>query len=304
MNTKRFALLSMLLLWVVLPAWAQSQALDVKPALKPAVKKDVPYVPTPQNVVDRMLEMAEVGEDDIVYDLGCGDGRIVVSAARDRGARGVGIDIDPQRIEESRENARNAGVTDKVEFRVQDLFETDFSEATVLTLYLLPAINLELRPKILSELRPGTRVVSHDFDMGDWKPDQSEVMEYDAIFFWVVPANVSGTWSIEGVGDPLRITLTQEFQEVRGMVSDGMGERPLKDIQLRGDQIEFTVDRVVDGKLATVTFSGQVAGEQMAGGTAKGEAWSAERETGTRRPLDGKDEGGVLVPGGAVFLTA
>jgi SAM-dependent methyltransferase len=294
MIIKRIAIASLLLLSVVLPVLAQA----------PAVKKDVPYVPTPQNVVDRMLEMAEVGKDDIVYDLGCGDGRIVVSAARDRGARGVGIDIDPQRIEESRENARNAGVTDMVEFRVQDLFETDFSEATVLTLYLLPAINLELRPRILNELKPGTRVVSHDFDMGDWKPDQSEVMEYDAIFFWVVPANVSGTWSIESGGDPLRITLAQEFQEVRGMVSDGMGERPLKDVQLRGDQIEFILDRVEGGQLKPVTFSGQVAGGKMAGGTANGEAWSAEREPGTQRPLDDKDEGELLVPGGTATLSA
>jgi SAM-dependent methyltransferase len=295
MIIKRFALTFLLLLLVVLPVLAQA----------PAVKKDVPYVPTPQNVVDRMLEMAEVGKDDIVYDLGCGDGRIVVSAARDRGARGVGIDIDPQRIEESRENARNAGVTDRVEFRVQDLFETDFSEATVLTLYLLPAINLELRPRILSELKPGTRVVSHDFDMGDWKPDQSEVMEYDAIFYWVVPANVSGTWIIEGGGDdPLRIILTQEFQEVRGMVSDGMGERPLKDIQIQGDRIEFTLDRVEGGQLKPVTFSGQVAGGKMAGGTATGESWSAEREPGTQRPLEDKNGGEILVPGGTATLSA
>ncbi|HET9478619.1 MAG TPA: class I SAM-dependent methyltransferase, partial [Pyrinomonadaceae bacterium] len=133
------------------------------------VKKDVPYVPTPQNVVDEMLKLAKVTKDDVVYDLGCGDGRLVITAVKKFNAkRGFGVDIDPQRITESNANAKAAGVTDRVEFAVQDLFQTDLKDATVVTLYLLPEVNLRLRPKLLNELQPGTRVVSHSFDMGDW----------------------------------------------------------------------------------------------------------------------------------------
>jgi tRNA G37 N-methylase Trm5 len=158
-------------------------------------KPDVHYVPTPEEVVEEMLRVANVGKDDVVYDLGCGDGRIVITAAKKYGARGVGIDIDPERIKESNENARKAGVADHVKFLQQDLFTTDFSEATVVTLYLLPALNLKLRPKLLSELKPGTRIVSHAFDMGDWKPEKVVNVpgdEHDrTLYFWVVPAGAN-----------------------------------------------------------------------------------------------------------------
>jgi SAM-dependent methyltransferase len=159
-------------------------------------KPDVHYVPTPEEVVEKMLELANVGKDDVVYDLGCGDGRIVITAAKKYGARGVGVDIDPERIKESNENAQKAGVTDRVKFIQQDLFEIDFSEATVVTLYLLPALNLKLRPKLLRDLKPGSRIVSHAFDMGDWKPDKVVTVPGDidseverTIYFWVVPAS-------------------------------------------------------------------------------------------------------------------
>jgi len=151
---------------------------------------DVPYVPTPQNVVDRMLELANVSEDDIVYDLGSGDGRIVITAAQTYGARGVGIEIDSQRVQEARKNAEEAGVADLVEFRQGDLFEADISEATVVTLYLLPSVNLKLRPKLFDELAPGTPVVSHDFDMDGWKPEQTVEMGSDTIFLWTIPEEV------------------------------------------------------------------------------------------------------------------
>ena len=152
------------------------------------LKRDVPYVPTPQTVVDAMLSLAAVNKDDVVYDLGCGDGRIVITAAKKYGARGVGIDIDPERIKEANGNAKQAGVSDRVKFIEQDLFQSDFKEASVVTLYLLPAINLKLRPKLLSELKPGTRVVSHSFDMGDWKPDKTETVDgYRKVFFWIIP---------------------------------------------------------------------------------------------------------------------
>lgn len=155
------------------------------------IQKDVPYVPTPQNVVDEMLTLARVKKNDVVYDLGCGDGRLVITAVSKYGAkRGFGVDIDPQRIEESNANAKTAGVTDRVSFAVQDLFQTDLSEASVVTLYLLPAVNLRLRPKLLSELKPGTRVVSHSFDMGDWKPDKTVTVQPGGqiLYLWTIPA--------------------------------------------------------------------------------------------------------------------
>jgi 2-polyprenyl-3-methyl-5-hydroxy-6-metoxy-1,4-benzoquinol methylase len=151
---------------------------------------DVPYVPTPQPVVDAMLQMAQVKSNDILYDLGSGDGRIPITAAQKFKTRSVGIDINPQRIQEANANAQKAGVTDRVEFRQQDLFETDLRNATVVTLYLLPDINLKLRPKLLKELKPGTRIVSHAFDMGDWKPQRVQQVDGKTIYLWVVPKEV------------------------------------------------------------------------------------------------------------------
>jgi hypothetical protein len=153
---------------------------------------DVPYVVTPTEVVARMLSMAKVNKNDLLYDLGSGDGRIVITAAREYGARGVGYDLNPQRIKESNENARRAGVTDRVRFTQQDLFEADLSGATVVTLYLLPDVNLRLRPKLLRELRPGTRIVSHNYHMGDWQPEAAEEVkvkdEMHYVYVWTVPA--------------------------------------------------------------------------------------------------------------------
>lgn len=158
------------------------------------VKKDVPYVPTPQNVVDEMLKLANVTKDDVVYDLGSGDGRLVITAVKKFGARrGFGVDIDPDRVAESNVNAKTAGVTDRVQFAAQDLFQTDLKDATVVTLYLLPAVNLRLRPKLLSELRPGTRVVSHAFDMGDWTPQKTVTVQPGGqrLMLWTIPAKTA-----------------------------------------------------------------------------------------------------------------
>lgn len=153
-------------------------------------RPDVIYVPTPQVVVDEMLTLAKVTGKDVIYDLGSGDGRIPITAAKKFGTRGVGIDINPKRVREAKENAKKAGVTDKVEFRQQDLFKSDFSEATVVTLYLLPALNVKLRPQLL-KLKPGTRIVSHDFDMGDWKPDRTvRTKEGSNIYLWTVPKDI------------------------------------------------------------------------------------------------------------------
>jgi SAM-dependent methyltransferase len=150
---------------------------------------DVPYEPSTPGIVSAMLKLADVKKGDVVYDLGCGDGRIVIAAVKERGAvRGVGIDIDPQRIAEARENARKAGVGQRVEFRNQDLFEADIAPATVVMLYLWPEVNLRLRPKLLKELKPGTRIVSHSHNMGDWRPEKQAEADGHTIYFWTVPS--------------------------------------------------------------------------------------------------------------------
>ncbi len=148
---------------------------------------DVPFVPTSQTLVVEMLKLANVTKADTVYDLGCGDGRIVIAAAKQFGAHGVGVDINPERIQEANENARRAGVADKVKFIEGDLFTADIRPATVVTLYLLPSVNLKLRPRLLAELKPGTRVVSHSFDMDDWKPDKTIDVDGSQLYLWAIP---------------------------------------------------------------------------------------------------------------------
>ncbi len=156
-----------------------------------AQELDVIYVPTREPVMDAMLRMAKVDSSDIVYDLGCGDGRIVIAAAQRFGATGVGIDLDPQRIKEARENAKEAGVTDKVTFIEGDLFDSDFSEATVVTLYLLTELNKRLKPLLMAQLKPGTRIVSHAFSMGDWEPDAQEEVDGTTVYLWTIPARIT-----------------------------------------------------------------------------------------------------------------
>ena len=172
------------------PSVAPSPAASATPE-GPRPKLDVPYVPTPESVVAMMLDLAKVNKNDVVYDLGSGDGRIVITAAQKYGARGVGYDIDPQRIKEANANAQTAGVTDRVRFVQGDLFQADLSEASVVTLYLLPEINLKLRPKLLKELKPGTRIVSHNYGLGDWDPIRTETIDTSTgehvVFYWVVP---------------------------------------------------------------------------------------------------------------------
>lgn len=166
----------------------QQQQTDVETPLR---EPDVVYVPTPQEVVDEMLALAKVTKDDVIYDLGSGDGRIPITAAQKFGTRGVGIDINPERIQEANKNAQKAKVTDRVQFLNQDLFTSDISEATVVTLYLLPTLNVKLRPKLFKQLKPGTRIVSHDFDMGDWKPDRVvQTQEGSIIYYWVIPKEI------------------------------------------------------------------------------------------------------------------
>ena len=205
------------------------------------VSLDVPYVPTPADVVKRMLEVAEVGPEDFVIDLGSGDGRIAIAAVKDHKAKGsMGVDLNPERIAEANANAKEAGVTDKVEFREQNLFETDFSQATVLTMYLLPDVNVSLRPKIL-DLKPGTRVVSHAFDMDEWEADHYERVDGRSVYLWIVPAQVEGRWKVGAPEGDLELSLIQEFQNVTGTAKDASGQTLPVAGKVKGSEIELNV---------------------------------------------------------------
>ena len=239
------------------PVMAVSTALASLPAAAQTEQQDaaldVPYVPTPTEVVKVMLTMAKVQRNDIVYDLGCGDGRLVVTAAERHGARGLGVDIDPVRVSEARANARKAKVTGKVEFKHADLFDIDLRPASVLMMYLLPEVNLRLRPRILEQLRPGSRVVSHDFDMNDWQPDAQQTIDEHRVFLWIVPARVAGTWSwtVPAASGPRQYvaTLDQQFQQVEGYArtfangtsGSAVDKLPLEKPKLVGDQLSFTI---------------------------------------------------------------
>ena len=178
-----------------------------------AQQLDVPFVATPQEVVEEMLNMANVGPGDYVIDLGSGDGRIVIAAAK-RGAVGHGVDLDPELVEESRRNAEQAGVDDRVSFWVENVYETDYTMATVITMYLLTSINVNLKPDFLRKLKPGTRVVSHIFDMRNWRPDRRELVNYHNIYYWVIPANMEGEWYWENQSNSANMRIEQSFQEI------------------------------------------------------------------------------------------
>lgn len=229
---------------------------------------DVPFVSTEYDIVRAMLDLAGTNGEDLVIDLGSGDGRIPIIAARDKGARGLGVDLDPARIRESTANALRAGVGERVTFRQQDLFVTPLADATVLTLYLLPEINMQLRPRILGEMRPGARVVSNTFDMGDWRPDARRNVQNSNIFLWIIPAKVEGRWQLR-IGDgEARLTLRQQFQQVSGTAEANGRSVPLSEVQLRGAQIAFTADLGGGPR----RFVGRVDGANMAG-----EGWQAAR---------------------------
>ncbi len=233
-------LAAMFSLLLVMPGSTEE---TVEPAEQDGPILDIHYVPTPNRLVHRMLEMAGVNEKDYVVDLGSGDGRIVIAAVRDFHARaGYGIDLDPQRVAEARENARQAGVSDRVVFEEGDLFEKDFSEATVLTLYLLQHLNERLRPTILEIMAPGTRVVSHDFDMGDWEPDDQVVVQGSYAFLWVVPARVAGQWHVTlADGSVATLMINQQYQRIDGHLLRGDTRIELSDARLHGDEIQFLV---------------------------------------------------------------
>ena len=240
-------------------------------------KLDAPFVATDYEVVDAMLALADVKPEDYVIDLGSGDGRILIAAARSHGAHGLGIEIDPARIREAEANARAARVTDRVRFRREDLFRTPLREADVVTLYLTQDVNLRLRPRLLAEMRPGTRVVSHQYDMGDWRADQRQRIGDSTIYLWVVPASVAGRWILTAGSDRATLEIQQRYQRFDGRVlteGGGTGTRVEQGV-VNGDRIRFVAD-VGEGRRA---FEGRVVGDriehvQRAGGAG---AWQAAR---------------------------
>ena len=231
--------------------------------------KDVVWVPTPQALVDKMLDMAKVTPKDYVIDLGSGDGRTVITAAK-RGSRALGIEYNPDMVELSKRNAAKEGVSDKAQFIKADLFESDFSKAQVITMFLLPSINLKLRPKIL-DLKPGTRIVSNSFDMGEWTPDQTEKVDgctnWCTAYLWIVPAKVEGTWKLpQG-----ELMLKQNFQMISGTLKSGNNNAQITNGKVNGDQISFTA--------GGAQYAGYVNGNAIEG-TVKGGSngkWTATR---------------------------
>ncbi len=226
---------------------------------------DVPYVPTPNNVVERMLDLTDVKSSDYVIDLGSGDGRIVIAAAK-RGANGHGIDLDPERIAEARENARREGVDDQIMFMEEDIFDTDFSEASVITMYLLPSVNKKLRPELINKLQPGTQVVSHSFDMGSWKADKKVVVKNNGrshdIYYWVIPAQTEGTWTWSYNGNNYNMTVNQRFQEISVKLTDGSDTFfDIHKAELKGKRLTV---RASSGDQNYI-FSGRVEGDKVYG---------------------------------------
>ena len=271
-----------LVLWPLHAALAQQHA-------------DVPYVSTPQRVVEAMLEAGQVSASDFLIDLGSGDGRVVIEAVRQRGARGMGIELDPNLVSTANREASRLGIAASANFLSGNLFNFDFSKATVVTMYLLPKVNLELRPRILSQMAPGTRIVSHDFDMGKWKPDarrevavpnKSYGPPVSQVYLWVVPANASGKWQWRlpagTAAGMVEATVRQSFQELNiDAVLDGHSAA-VQGAQLRGDTISFTLILESGGQKLAQEFSGRIAGDRITGnvrtaGSDKFNSWQATR---------------------------
>lgn len=262
---------------------------------------DVRYEPSEPEVISKMLTMANVTGDDIVYDLGCGDGRIVITAAKKYGAQGVGIDIDPERIVESKENALKEGVTDKVRFIEQSLFDADISKATVIMLFLLPSVNLKLRPKLFRELAPGTRIVSHEHYMGEWEPDRTAEVEADGrnhmVYLWNLPGNVSGKWEWTGSTETGKrhysLSLVQKFQEISGTLYTGESIVPVTEMTIEGNRLRVafeedtgnqTMIRMLDGLANENLINGTVI--TQTGTKSEKSTWIAERQPSTIVPLE------------------
>jgi SAM-dependent methyltransferase len=275
MAIKIFAFLVLAALTAASPA-AFAEAQEYTPSVGQE-GKDVIWVPTPQELITAMLDAAGVKADDYVIDLGSGDGRIVIAAAK-RGARAMGVEYNPDMVELSRRNAKAEGVAERATFVQADIFETDFSKASVLTMYLLPDINLKLRPKVL-DLKPGTRVVSHAFDMGEWRADKSVSADGRTAYMWIVPAKVDGAWACHTPAGDAVLTLKQTFQVVDGTFKLNGKEMPLKTAHMAGDEISFSV---ADSSGGPIQYNGHVNGTAIEG-VAKSANGSETKWTATRQ---------------------
>ncbi len=272
------------------------------PALSPSLaameservhKFDAPFVPTPIYAIMEMIHKAGVGRDDILYDLGSGDGRIVIEAARRTGCRAVGIELDGELVEESRANAVRAGVQNRVRFVVADIFKESIREATVVSLYMSGAVNIRIRPKLFRELKPGTRVVSYTFDMGEWKPDAVSTFGREDAYFWVIPANASGTWAWkEGRGGARarwELELKQVFQEISGRTRVNGKPVAVKNAAIRGEEIRLTLEGGAAAGPEPIELTGRIRGDRIEGtiraGTSQ-KSWRAARNPGTMQPIE------------------
>ncbi len=264
MASTRRPLLAAILLLSVIACAAGTVSAQTSKTYEPTYGqegKDVIWIPTQPATIERMLRMAQVTARDTVVDLGSGDGRIAIAAAKDFGARAFGYEYNPDMVEFSKREAEKAGVSGKVEFRKADIFETDFSHATVITMYLLPHLNIKLRPIILG-MKPGIRVSSHQFDMGDWKPDEVSDIGGRRAYFWLVPAKVEGDWKLAFPGRDYTLTLRQEYQMISGHLAPGPGQMGLRDAALSGANIRFSF---VDEQGRAHAFSGTVEGNRISG---------------------------------------
>jgi SAM-dependent methyltransferase len=239
--------------------------------------KDVIWVPTPDEVVNRMLRMAQVTKDDLVYDLGAGDGKIAIAAGK-LGARSVGIEYNAEMAKHAQANVLKAGVQERTRIMQGDIFVTNFTDATVITLYLLPALNLKLRPQLLA-MRPGTRVVSHSFTMDDWEADEISSMDGRRAYFWLVPANVQGGWNLDANGTKSELVFEQKFQKIDGTIGLGHTSGGLRNARLAGPAISFSY---VDNSGLRRDFTGRVTGGRMEG-TFRGENNTEGRWTATKK---------------------
>ena len=275
MLARRAAVALALAAFVAAAAAQQAQKKDEFVPQVGQAGKDVIWVPTPDDLVERMLRMAQATPNDFVIDLGSGDGRIAIAAAKKFNARALGIEYNPEMVELSTRNASKEGVAGRVRFTKADIFESDFSQATIITMYLLPGLNLKLRPKLL-DMKPGTRIVSHQFNMDDWQPDEITNIDGRRAYFWLVPAKVAGTWR---GSDGLDITLEQKYQMLEGTVKLGNVNAGLRDAKLAGDRITFAF---VDQGGLRRDFTGKVNGNSMEG-TMKLETGPESRWTATKR---------------------
>jgi hypothetical protein len=237
------------------PPAPQANSFDPAVFVGPAPKLDAPYVASSGEVVDAMLGLAGLQPDDYVIDLGSGDGRILIAAARSNGAHGLGVDIDPARIAEANANARAAGVTGLVTFRREDLFQTPLADADLVTIYLTQEVNLRLRPRLLAQMRPGTRVVSNEFNMGDWRWDSRRRVGAANIYLWIVPARIAGNWTLTQNGRSVPLVLEQLYQQVTGTA----GEARVEQGRLTGTDIRF-ITNMGDGRRV---FEGRVSGDTI-----------------------------------------